>query len=604
MRHIYRTATPVRGCDTAAGSASAPRSSSTARARRPRRAAAARRPPRARTTGSQVPCAAAQPTPTPGGYSGREQRAARRDRAGHEREHERRDEDRHAERRAESCRRPASRDRPLPHRHRGSILSRSSLGASSEGRAADRPRLLDCCAARSGGGVPDGGTMSEVAAKPARPRRGRRFDLLAMLAIGVVIVAAALLPAVTANSGGTTTVRGDVTVDGTPLAVLPGRLLDDGDGVKATTTRTDANGGFTLDVSDTIDGYAYAGTTPGLDARDPRDRRAARWSAACHRHADRTDHPLYQGRHDVDGEGARRRARPSCTSALQEAGRITGTSPVLASGLRAIQIRRADNSVVQTLKLDAKSRFQSMLLAPGQYGVVLVPKSPGPADRRERDRASGATTDGDADPAGDGRDRARHRPHRDRARSGPGCRCCSSRTATCSRRPRPPRPATGRSRASPRATTRSRSGRFDEPAATVRVRLVDRRADPGCEPLADRRPRRPPRPSPSATATTPQAAAIEPVQRTADAVLPQTFAVTVPDVLGEVSVGTQVQQAGRLTGFVTVAARRPPDRPGADPGRGGGGGDRARRPRRDGRRRTGATTSAACSRASATASTP
>ena len=38
--------------------------------------------------------------------------------------------------------------------------------------------------------------------------------------------------------------------------------------------------------------------------------------------------------------------------------------------------------------------------------------------------------------------------------------------------------------------------------------------------------------------------------------------MTVPSVLGEVSVSTQVQQAGRLTGFVTVAARTPATDPG------------------------------------------
>ena len=102
--------------------------------------------------------------------------------------------------------------------------------------------------------------MSEVAARPARPRHGRGFDLLAMLAIGVVIVAAALLPAVTANSGETTTVRGDVTVHGQPLAFFPVGFWTTAGTVAHTVT--DASGGFTFDVSATIDGYAYAGTAP------------------------------------------------------------------------------------------------------------------------------------------------------------------------------------------------------------------------------------------------------------------------------------------------------------------------------------------------------
>ena len=56
--------------------------------------------------------------------------------------------------------------------------------------------------------------MSEVAASPGRPRRGRWVDLLVTAVIGLVVVSAALLPAITARSGETLTVQGDVVVNG------------------------------------------------------------------------------------------------------------------------------------------------------------------------------------------------------------------------------------------------------------------------------------------------------------------------------------------------------------------------------------------------------
>ena len=390
--------------------------------------------------------------------------------------------------------------------------------------------------------------MNEVAAKPARPRRGRRFDLLAMLAIGVVIVAAALLPAVTANSGGTTTVRGDVTLDGRPLAFFPvGFWTTDG---KATTTRTDTNGGFTFSVSDTIDGYAYAGTKPNAThailAID--GQQVVRGVIG----ADRTISPLYQGRATSTAKALYGGAT-EVHFAMQEAGRISGTSPVIASGLEAIQIRRADNSVIQTVKLDAKSRFQSMLLVPGQYGVVLIPRSPGLPTVANAIVRSGATTAVTLSrPVTGATVLGTVRTPAGAVGAGvpvlleqDGVVLASTSTA-----------ATG-DWSFPGVAAGDYSvevGRFDEPSATsasasaVGVQIPG--ANPSPTPTAPTA-----SPTASATASTPEAAAIEPVERTADAVLPQTFAVTVPDVLGEVSVGTQVQQAGRLTGFVTVAAQ-------------------------------------------------
>jgi hypothetical protein len=398
--------------------------------------------------------------------------------------------------------------------------------------------------------------MSEVAAKPARPRRGRRFDLLAMLAIGVVIVAAALLPAVTANSGGTTTVRGDVTLNGRPLAFFPVGFWTTADGSVAT-TRTDANGGFTLSVSDTLDGYAYAGTEPdsthailGVDGQQ-----VVRGVMTT----DKAVTPLYQGRGTATAKSLFGGAS-ELHFRLQEAGRITGTSPVPASGLQSIQIRRADNSVVQSLRLDSRLRFESMLLAPGQYGVVLVPKAPGLPTVANGIVRSGTTTKVTlASPVTGATVLGTVRTGTHAVGRGipvllhqDGQVLASTATS-----------ATGTwSFAGLAAGDYSvEVGRFDEPDAvsaassSVDVQIPGASPSPtATSPTVS--------PTTSATPTTPQAAAIEPVQRTSDAVIPQTFPVTVPGVLGEVSVGTQVQQAGRITGFVTVAAQAPATDPG------------------------------------------
>jgi hypothetical protein len=384
----------------------------------------------------------------------------------------------------------------------------------------------------------------------AGARRGRSFDLIAMLAIGLVIVAAALLPAVTANSGGTTTVRGDVTVNGQPLAFFPVGFWTTSDNKVVTSTTTDANGGFTLDVSDTLDGYAYAGTTPDsthaiMQADGLEVVRGVMSSA-------RTITPLYQNRPTSTAKALYGGASVVHFT-LQAAGRITGTSPVLASGLRAIQVRRADNSVVQSMRLDARSRFTSMLLSPGQYGVVLVPKAPGLPVVANAIVSSGRTTTVRL------------------ARPITGATVLGQVTTSAG----PVGagvPVLLEQDGDVLATTTTAStgdwqftgiaagdysvevGRFDEPdAVSASASSVDVQI-PGANPTPTATvPTASPSPSTSATATTPQAAAVEPVQRTADAVLPQTFPVTVPTTLGEVGVGTQVERAGRLTGYVTVA---------------------------------------------------
>src|SRR3978361_32314 len=82
-----------------------------------------------------------------------------------------------------------------------------------------------------------------------------------MLAIGLVIVAAALVPAITANVGGTETGRGDVTASSRPVAFIPVGFWSPQGGVLSTAT-SDSNGRFTLDIPSNVDGYAYAGTAP------------------------------------------------------------------------------------------------------------------------------------------------------------------------------------------------------------------------------------------------------------------------------------------------------------------------------------------------------
>ncbi|MGT2425232.1 hypothetical protein [Amnibacterium kyonggiense] len=390
--------------------------------------------------------------------------------------------------------------------------------------------------------------MSEVAARPARPRRGRGFDLLAMLAIGLVIVAAGLLPAVTANSGGTVTVRGVVTLDGRPLPFFPvGFWTTAGEPISPTTT--DANGGFTLDVSDTLDGYAYAGTVPdstqAVLSFDGKQVVRGVMSTAT------SISPLYQGRPTSTAKSLFGGAK-EVRFALQEAGRISGVSPIAASAVRAIQVRRADNSVVQTMRLDAHSQFQSMLLTPGQYGVVLLPKSPGlPVVANAVVRSGAVTAISLEKPVTGATVLGTVRAGGNAVGSGVPVLLEQDDAVLA-------------------ATTTSSTGdwsfagiaggdytvevgTYDEPdavsasASSIEVRIPGASPSPtAIAPTAT--------PADTPTATTPQAAAVEPVERTSDAVLPQGFAVNVPDVLGEVGVDTAVQQAGRLSGAVSVPA--------------------------------------------------
>lgn len=385
--------------------------------------------------------------------------------------------------------------------------------------------------------------MSEVAAKPGG--RGRWSDLVATLVIGLVVVSAALLPAVTASSGETVTVSGDVTLDGQPLDFFPVGFWTATNGVVSTSS-TDANGRFTIDVPATLDGFAYAGAAP--DARRAvvtvGGTEVVRGVIGAQTTPGITS-AYYQGRTTATARGLEGGAS-EVRFRLQRAGRIAGTSPVPASGLRAVQIRRADNSVVQTLQLDGSSRFRSMALTPGQYGLVVVPRPP----------ALPVVTDAVVS---------------------------AGRTTTL----RPAQPQTG---ATVTGTVRADAGavagvpvlleqdgdviadtlssdsgdwsfpgvaagdyavevgRYDEPAATSASASAIEVQIPGATPTPTPTAATP---TPSASAVPPESAAIQPVERTSDSVVPRTFPVTVPTVLGTVGVATEVAPAGRVTGTVS-----------------------------------------------------
>lgn len=389
--------------------------------------------------------------------------------------------------------------------------------------------------------------MTEVAAGPQRPRR-RWSDLVVTLVLGIVVVSAALLPAVTASSGETITVRGDVTLDGEPLQFFPVGFWTTGEEGVVTSSTTDANGRFTLDVPATLDGFAYAGTTPdstrailGFDGREVVRGVIGSLNPSG------TAPVLYQGRPTATGRGLAG-GTGEVHFRLTQAGRLSGTSPVKASGLQALQIRRADNSVVQTLRLDSRGRFGSTALVPGEYAVVLVPRSPGLPTVVDAQVEGGRTTT--------------VRP------------VTPTRGATIS----------GIVRAGSRAvgavpvllqqdgeviakTTSSDTGawsfpgvapgdftvevgRYDEPASrsASAVEVPIPGASPTPSPTAIT-----PTPTPSPTSTDPETAAIQPVERTTDAVLPSSFPVTVPEGVGDVGVVTGVEEAGRITGTVSRA---------------------------------------------------
>ncbi len=381
-----------------------------------------------------------------------------------------------------------------------------------------------------------------------RRSHGRWFDLAATVLIGLVVTGAALVPAATANSGETITIRGDVEVGGDRLPFFPVGFWVPDTGV-VTTGRTDANGVFTLDVPITLDGYAYAGTTPDSDtAITASDGRLVVRGTIGAKAATPVVSPLYQGWDTATGRALAGGAK-QLHFALQEAGRVGGTLPLPRSQVRAVQVRRLDGSVVQTPSVDGRGRWVSEPLVPGQYAVALVPRSPllpvavqvtVQADETVRAAlpapVTGAVVNGRvaSDPGTDLSDLPVLLEQDDRivARTttddSGGYRFTGLAAGDYS-------VEVGRYEASQDAAD----------AAPVQVPIPGRTASSTPTPTATGAT---PTPSPQ-----PSSRVLEPVEQVADAVRPSTTPVTVSEGLGEVAVTSDAVAAGRIGGVVSGA---------------------------------------------------
>lgn len=381
--------------------------------------------------------------------------------------------------------------------------------------------------------------------------RRRWFDPVAVLVIGVLVVGAGLLPAATANSGETVTIRGDVAVGGTPLAFFPVGFWVPGDppadGV-LTTTQTDATGRFTMEVPTGRDGFAFAGVAPDADRAvvSAGSRQVVRGVIGT-KAAAPVSSPLYQGFAPATGRSLAQGGR--LHFALQPPGRIAGTSPLPASAVTSLQVRRLDGSVVQALRPDARGRFQSAALAPGAYGVALVPKAPAlPVVVAAAVRPGAVTAVRLA------------RPVAGAVLAG------TVRTADGPVPAGVPVLLERDGRLVARATTSS-GGRYSIPGvAAGPYRLEAGRYDVGIEraaaadvPIPGRTstPTPAPTPAPTAPPAGPQAAALTPVERTSDAVRPTSIDLEVPETLGSIDADVQVEAAGRISGTVTGAGADP-----------------------------------------------
>lgn len=386
-------------------------------------------------------------------------------------------------------------------------------------------------------------------------RHGRWFDLLATVLIGLVVTGAALVPAMTASSGGTTTLRGDVTLDGRRLAFFPVGFWASGDGADGgvlTSTRTDANGVFTLDVPSTRDGYAFAGTAPDSSRALLRfDGQSVVRGTIGAKVASPVASPLYQGWDPASARGIAGGA-DRIRFRLQRAGRVGGTLPIPARQVRAVQVRRLDGSVVETPRPDARGRWVSGDLVPGRYAVALVPVAPLLPVAVQADIASAATARA-ALPA---------------PQSGATVDGLVRTASGGSVQGVPVLLEQGGEVLA--ATTADRSGayRFTAVAAGQYTVEVGRFAEVGSARPSPAEvevpiPGRSPSPDPTASSPAPtsspsaEAQAVLPFERTADAVLPADTEVIVPDGLGQVSVVSDAPTAARLSGTVRGADGEP-----------------------------------------------
>ena len=439
-------------------------------------------------------------------------------------------------------------------RHSAAGISEVLRGAAGPGSERGRRRdLLDCW-----GGAGERAHREEVVVSGdgamRRLVRSRRvFDLVAMLAIGFVIVAAALVPAVTANVGGTDTIRGEVTASSKPVAFMTVGFWSPQSGV-GPTTQTDSNGRFTLDVPSNVDGYAYAGTAPdSFSALDPVDGTTYVRGIIGSTPAEPISTPLYQG-------WAAATAKTLAGGAdlhfmLQQAGRVSGTSPLHGRDLRTVQLRRLDGSVVQTLRVDSSGRFTSGAVAPGTYAVAVVPNAP------YLPQAVQTTVEG-------GRTASVTLPQPERGGTIRGVLIANGKPVTQS-------VPVILSRAGEQiATTTSGStgvytfgavpsgnyevtiGRYPDSSDT---RSVTAQPIPISGHTASPSPTPTPAVSPSPTASLASGGtvALQPIERTSDAYVPATEQAYVPDLLGTVEVDAALQEAGRITGTVGGAGGVP-----------------------------------------------
>jgi hypothetical protein len=391
--------------------------------------------------------------------------------------------------------------------------------------------------------VSGSGTEQDLA---ARRRRHPLFDFAAMAGIGVVIVGAALLPALTANAGGTTTIRGDVQSGSQPVSFIQVGFWSPTAGV-VTSTLADSAGRFTLDVPAAVDGYAFAGIQPdAYSALVVANGRSYLRGVIGDRAASPTSTPLYQGWNAATAQNLAGGAK-SLHFQLQQPGRLTGLAPVAGGTRQPVQIRRLDGSIVQSAHLDGRGAFTSEPLAPGTYAVAVMARPPYlPQAVQATVRSGRATPVALGAPVLGATMRGTIRS--DGKPSGAGVPVLLQQN--------------GRQIA---ATTTDASGAYTFRALAAGSYEVVAGRYPGSGtagasggastpvPIAGRTPTASPTPSPSPspTSASPGDVDLRPIARTSDAYLPATVAAEVPEALGEVAVDVALEPAGRIRGRVT-----------------------------------------------------
>jgi len=381
-------------------------------------------------------------------------------------------------------------------------------------------------------------------------RSRRLFDLVAMLVIGLVVVGAALIPAITANVGGTDTVRGDVTASGGPVAFIPVGFWSPQGGVLFHAT-TDSNGRFTLDIPANVDGYAYAGTPPDsfVSITEVDGRQLVRGVIGS-KPSGTLSSPLYQSSATATSKtlagGADLHFR------LEEPGRVIGASPLHGSAIKVAQLRRLDGSVVQTLHLDSSGRFASEPVVPGSYAVAVIAKSTYLPEAVQAAVRPGSTT-------------SVALPQPQRGGTIRGVLIANGRPVTTGvpvildQSGRQIATTTSGSTgvytfdALPTGTYQVTFGRYPDSAETRSVTaqpipVPGRTTSPTPSPSPDTVP------SPTTTVAGGGTVALQPVERTSDSYLPTTSQAYVPDTLGTVEVDAALQPAGRITGVAGGAA--------------------------------------------------